>query len=853
MTYHFPTEGFVPEIKPHGNSTIKKEPFHPTWSSTKQHIKQKCIDTGPKHVISSVSAVVGGVLGASAPGQLPRDEKQVTNFKAKETLASRSSTLSIGRDAAADDLFLVMQKAYSEDPSKRFVRAVNAAPEPAIVVSTDRQLQDLSRFCCNSFEFCPLTVDPTFCLGSFDVTLITYRHLLLQSKRYGNPPIFIGPCCIHYKKSFATYLFFASTIIGQCSHLEGVRVIGTDGEKALIDAFKHEFGFAQHLTCFIHVRRNIKDKLHECNIPSHLSIEILDDIFGKTMGTTRVEGLVDACSGTDFQEKFHLLVEKWQDAALPSSADIDGFLSWFQIKSAVIEDTMLSTIREECGLGCPPIPFTTNACEAANSMLKSHTKYKRSEIFEFLQKLKELITEQDREIERAIIGRGKYELRPQYHSLSILESKWFIMSTSQRELHLKKFSNTTVCETSSLSDDTLDQSLTTCLGRDLTPASSLSVSIDALAGSVRIPLNCLEGIWNKAAELLKTDGAIVSAPGVGTGAKYVLSYTRQKPHLVVPKKGGSYSCDQDCPNWKALKICSHSVAVAEICGKLTDFITWYKKLKHTPNVSKFAQATMPKGRGQKGTRAPHTRKPSLPVEQVLKNPGLSSSESICNSQASGNLNSYSVSEPDSQVASQVNNFQLPVVEHVQTISPSPGIYQPPAILPPQTWMHSSNQWYDNWTWPTSIRPRPHTPVSHSFFEYNYSTPVRASFTPPTHAIAMPSFEGNYASSPLSNSDPFILCKISGNIKVCAGCRNKYPKSPSPPHDMCIKHQEWREYFPEGTKVSKYRFGNAYYHFNSSCVKLRHPQFAPHHLQVPTNLELSEAHKEFLQCHFSIFV
>jgi len=48
-------------------------------------------------------------------------------------------------------------------------------------------------------------------------------------------------------------MFFASTIIGQCSNLGGVRVIGTDGEKALIDAFKHEFGFAQHLTCFIHV------------------------------------------------------------------------------------------------------------------------------------------------------------------------------------------------------------------------------------------------------------------------------------------------------------------------------------------------------------------------------------------------------------------------------------------------------------------------------------------------------------------------------------------------------------------------------------------------------------------------
>ena len=302
--------------------------------------------------------------------------------------------------------------------------------------------------------------------------------------------MFIGPCCIHYKKSFATYLFFASTIIGQCSQLEFVRAIGTDGEKALIDAFKHEFGFAQHFTCFIHVRRNVKSKLHECDIPSQPSIEILDDFFGKTVGTTRVQGLVDACSEMDFQEKLDELVKKWQNATLSSSANIDSFLSWFQTKSVVIKDTMLSTIREECGLVSPPVPFTTNACETANSMLKNHTNYKKSEIFEFLQKLKGLINEQEREIERTIVGRGKYELRPQYRSFSVLESKWFVMSTSQRELHLQKVLNASVCETSSLSDDTCDQS-SSCLGRDLTLGSSLAVSVDAVAGSVRIPLNCL--------------------------------------------------------------------------------------------------------------------------------------------------------------------------------------------------------------------------------------------------------------------------------------------------------------------------------------------------------------------------
>lgn len=197
--------------KCHGNSK-SGTPFHPV----KQRIKEECGGVGPKRVVATLSAEAGGVIDATAPGQLPRDEKQVTNFRAKVSLDTRLSSLpgTSSRDVAADDLFIIIQKAFTEDPSRKFIRAVNAAPAPARVVSTDRQLLDLARFCTGP-EFCPLTVDPTFCLGEFDVTLITYQHLL-QSKRYKNPPVSVGPCCIHYKKSFSTYLFFAASVIGQC-------------------------------------------------------------------------------------------------------------------------------------------------------------------------------------------------------------------------------------------------------------------------------------------------------------------------------------------------------------------------------------------------------------------------------------------------------------------------------------------------------------------------------------------------------------------------------------------------------------------------------------------------------------
>jgi len=65
-------------------------------------------------------------------------------------------------------------------------------------------------------------------------------------------------------------------------------------------------------------------------------------------------------------------------------------------------------------------------------------------------------------------------------------------------------------------------------------------------------------VWKRVDELLKTDAVVVTAHGIGKKAKYVLSFSGQKPHLVIPKKGGSYACDQDC---------------TELCGKLMYFGT----------------------------------------------------------------------------------------------------------------------------------------------------------------------------------------------------------------------------------------------------------------------------------------
>ena len=112
--------------------------------------------------------------------------------------------------------------------------------EPAIVVATERQINDLVRFCTNSSDFGIMTIDPTFCLGEFKVTVTiqvstTYPSIQTYTD---NHPVFIGPIMIHYRKSFSMYLFFASTLLGMKPELSNLKSFGTDGEEALFDAFQ---------------------------------------------------------------------------------------------------------------------------------------------------------------------------------------------------------------------------------------------------------------------------------------------------------------------------------------------------------------------------------------------------------------------------------------------------------------------------------------------------------------------------------------------------------------------------------------------------------------------------------------
>lgn len=129
------------------------------------------------------------------------------------------------------------------------------------------------------------------------------------------------------------------------------------------------------------LRRNIKDKLTECNISHHASI-ILDDVFGRKLDTVFQEGLVDCHDSDDYEAK---LQESWRKF---EEAGADKFINLFMAnKAGTIRTTILRSVR---GLGNPP---STNASESINALLKSKVEYKKHQLPEFIDKVRELVDE----------------------------------------------------------------------------------------------------------------------------------------------------------------------------------------------------------------------------------------------------------------------------------------------------------------------------------------------------------------------------------------------------------------------------------------------------------------------------
>ena len=180
------------------------------------------------------------------PGELPRARQQMYDLKYKAAKTDH-----------VDELTL-----HAKHKEENIILEHHDVPEDLWVLGKSHICKDLSRFCCSKVLSHPLSVDPTFNFGQYEVTPYSYKHLLLKSKRTKDPQVFIGPTAIHHSKSKAMYPKIESAVYRSSPGLrtEGRGFI-TDGEKALHDALRESMQNDTGLRFFNHFRQNCKAKL----------------------------------------------------------------------------------------------------------------------------------------------------------------------------------------------------------------------------------------------------------------------------------------------------------------------------------------------------------------------------------------------------------------------------------------------------------------------------------------------------------------------------------------------------------------------------------------------------------------
>ena len=142
------------------------------------------------------------------------------------------------------------------------------------------------------------------------------------------------------------------------------------------------------------MHNNIKREHQDRKFPESDIVEITEKIFRKLVGGVFAEGIIHAESETVFYEKLEELKELISERVNLDSGICTGFFYWLsQYKVENIVSGTLKPVRREAGLQNPPSPFTTNACELMNAILK---RKKKNELHVFINHLKQLVDKQEK-------------------------------------------------------------------------------------------------------------------------------------------------------------------------------------------------------------------------------------------------------------------------------------------------------------------------------------------------------------------------------------------------------------------------------------------------------------------------
>ena len=266
------------------------------------------------------------------------------------------------------------------------------------------------------------------------------------------------------------------------------------------------------------------------------------------------------------------------------------------------------------------------------------------------------------------------------------------------------------------------------------------------------------------------------------------------------------------------QICFHTLAVAEQNSELLNFLEWYEKLGQGPNLSSLGLSGLPKGRGQKGGRP--KRQSAMSTTPAPDNYSVQSGlVSITTTTESGSITQAPLL--------QVSSCQQPVSI---SLSAHPATASVPVLQQASQGIGLPS------TQGLTMMNDGHNEQGHAV---TYGPPPLISVTQ-------------------QNVNPFYMKKLTGNIRICQGCRESLRAAdgsiPSPPYDIIIAHLEKRPFRDQsGALKTPSRASAAHYHARLACVHAGDPTFLPSALVIPADVAmmLTALHQELLLMDFGL--
>ena len=581
-------------VKSHGNSKKVQKPFYPTSASTMDEMKSRSSVQSSRRVFGDMLEETGGVTVVGNPSMVPRSTRQLYDINQSK----------LKKQDPVEDLLLYV-KHHKDEIAIRHVDL----PCDTWVVATPAMCQDVVRFSTSELLSMPLSIDPTFEIGEFEVTPIVYHNLLLKNIKTGAFPIQLGPTMIHHRKDYDTYKSMSSACVARCKGLEKARAIVTDGEEMLINAWKSECRDAVMLRDFRHFRTNCSDKLHSIGIRANADKKyFLNKLFGlegKEAGVFESEHKKELKKNLrdlqkDFDNKEREILGKDQNYQ-------PQFSSYIVDHYDMIKSSMIAKARRKAGLpeeSGRPVRCFSNPSESMNHVIKveKHTRFPNKRFISKLEFLRDIFehihARQQEEVARAIGGMSDLvQLSPLAEHLRIDTDVWFEWNKSQRGTYLEDFNKLSIEE--AFSGKEISWPELQDVSEFVEPAIDIK---EFLIHQMNYEERIAEAVKANIESLLNNPRAICRVPTLNPTSKvkfFVASNTAKDGRVECAVHKDHVSCT--CGLYKHDNICKHSIAVAHTENIMEKHLKFLVKVGKKPKKSPIAEdAVNRKTAGKKG-------------------------------------------------------------------------------------------------------------------------------------------------------------------------------------------------------------------------------------------------------------